>query len=209
MVDVPDVERQRVVPRQRVAAVDLRPAGDPRDGPRAAGPGGRRSGGGTPPAAAAVRPGSSRRAPRARASGSSSRLVERRNAAEPREPCGVVLGSHCVGVGGAHRAELHQRERPAAAAAAGLPEQHRRAVGERTATATAAATRRRAARVRPTRRRRRTAASRLPAADDDAASPRRGATAADGARPRATFAGRVLDRAAAADEHGVDDLERA
>ena len=129
VVDVPDVEGQAFVPRRRVATVHLGPAGDARPNLQPAGlfvavP---------VEVAHRQRPRPDERHLAAHDVDERRQLVETRRpqeSADPGETLGVVLRAGLVGVRRSHRAELDELERPAAAAAASLAEQHRRAVDD-------------------------------------------------------------------------------
>ena len=130
VVDVPDVEGQPFVPRRRVATVHLGPAGDARPHLQPAGLRVVVAVEVARPAAAAARRAPSRRARRGRASGSSSRLVDRRNRPTRVRRSASCCGPASSGARRSHRAELDELERPAAATAPSLAEQHRRAVDD-------------------------------------------------------------------------------
>ena len=126
VVDVPDVQRELVVPRERVAAVDLRPARDPR--PHL-----------VPPLLLGCVEIEVLHQQRARADEAHlarehveqlRELVEARAPEEPPERgesrrVGQQLTAAIAGVG--HGAELHERERHSVASRAQLSEHHRRA----------------------------------------------------------------------------------
>ena len=124
VVDVPDVHGQPFVPRRRVATVHLGPPGD-------AGPDLQPAGLGV----VVPREVRHRKGPGADEGHVAAHHVdERRQLVEARRPqhpadAGqarrVVLRTDLVGPGRSHRAELDELERPAAATAASLAEQHR------------------------------------------------------------------------------------